>query len=711
MPVSISRRGDEYCVVEPDGGVVKCHPTRGEALAHMRAINANVDKANSTNARSLLEGKIHQSFTVAADELLMRGYVDRDQRIELSSIIGSVLGEFGEMSEEVLGNTVVDEGDVEAIANKSSSVTGSYVETFTGTSTDDAADGSVWIKSDFIEEECEDCDGANEKGFSEVVVVQEIPTSFAELDEAREKYEASSRIRRMVAEFKELAENIFSRGSGDEAKEVRQLAKEFAERMGHEEEEEEGMDEEKAEKAAPTKTEGGVAYKSKDFACVPDPQKPSTWKLRLAEGRSGNITVKQLGRAAAAFSPGGFRGNRVELPSGCSSSAVKSRIKSEYRKLGVDAEDMPDSIKAKLIEPKSQFMIWKQDDGQWRWFGIYSNKFRDNDRPAEILSEKAHIEFAERVEKGELDYPDLYVWHIPAAVGKADLVAYEESGFAIVTGLFTHEGVAKALSKSGADLAMSHGMPVAYIKRDDDDPTVIVSYVSEEVSVLPRDVAANKMTDFVVLKEDESMAIIPQEKRSQVVDLLGEDLTADLETSLSNRGKSAEDAGIEFKEEEAAEVVEETAPEAVVETEAEIEVEETVEETAEAEIELEVETVEEADVVSKEEMAETLAAVVGAFQDSMSGVVDRLEQIEKSVTDIKKEEGEKLAEEVANSPSASLAAKLAEALAAKDTGTVIGTPEAHVHGNKKLAKDGPEQTPVDEAGEFNGLFFQQWTGR
>lgn len=92
------------------------------------------------------------------------------------------------------------------------------------------------------------------------------------------------------------------------------------------------------------KTEDGVCYPASDFAFVPDAEKPSTWKLRLAEGEPGNVTVAQLGRAAAAFSNGGFRGNRVELPSGQTGS-VKRKIRAQYNKLGVASEDVPESLK------------------------------------------------------------------------------------------------------------------------------------------------------------------------------------------------------------------------------------------------------------------------------------------------------------------------------------------------------------------------------
>jgi hypothetical protein len=98
-------------------------------------------------------------------------------------------------------------------------------------------------------------------------------------------------------------------------------------------------------KAKVTKTEGGVEYVASDFAYTPDKADPSTWKLRIAEDSSGNVTVKQLGRAAAAFSPGGFRGKKVKLPSDAV-SGVKSKLRGAYSKLGVKREDMPEGIKA-----------------------------------------------------------------------------------------------------------------------------------------------------------------------------------------------------------------------------------------------------------------------------------------------------------------------------------------------------------------------------
>jgi len=92
------------------------------------------------------------------------------------------------------------------------------------------------------------------------------------------------------------------------------------------------------------KTEDGVQFPATAFAYVPDPEKSSTWKLRLWEDPEKKITRAQLGRAAAALSPGGFRGQRVAIPS-TDLPAVKRKIRAEYRKLDVEDEDIPRWVK------------------------------------------------------------------------------------------------------------------------------------------------------------------------------------------------------------------------------------------------------------------------------------------------------------------------------------------------------------------------------
>lgn len=104
-------------------------------------------------------------------------------------------------------------------------------------------------------------------------------------------------------------------------------------------------------KQAVMKTEDGKDYPASCYAYVPDPEAVNTWKLRMCAVGTTEITREQLGAAAAALSPGGFRGNRVELPSE-DVNKVKAKLRSEYSKLDVAREDMPESIKSLEVEVK-----------------------------------------------------------------------------------------------------------------------------------------------------------------------------------------------------------------------------------------------------------------------------------------------------------------------------------------------------------------------
>lgn len=76
-------------------------------------------KALANTIRNVLEAKIHQSFTVAADELFMRGYLTRDERIALSGVIGKILGEYGPQFDELTRDAPgLLPADIEGIAEK-----------------------------------------------------------------------------------------------------------------------------------------------------------------------------------------------------------------------------------------------------------------------------------------------------------------------------------------------------------------------------------------------------------------------------------------------------------------------------------------------------------------------------------------------------------------------------------------------------------------
>jgi len=95
---------------------------------------------------------------------------------------------------------------------------------------------------------------------------------------------------------------------------------------------------------AVVKTEDSIEFPAEAYAYVPDSEKSTTWKLRLWEDSEKKVTKAQLGRATAALSPGGFRGQKVAIPA-ADLSAVKRKIRAAYRKLGVEDDDIPRWVK------------------------------------------------------------------------------------------------------------------------------------------------------------------------------------------------------------------------------------------------------------------------------------------------------------------------------------------------------------------------------
>ncbi len=351
-----------------------------------------------------------------------------------------------------------------------------------------------------------------------------------------------------------------------------------------------------AEKAkTPMKTEDGVAYPATDFACVPDPEKPSTWKLRLAEGKPGNITRAQLGRAAAAMGPG-FRGQKVELTDE-ERAAAKRRILAEYRKLDVPDEEIPKAVKdvdnaekegrrlmgrmkeevKAAIETLLKFIKWAdyedtgqapvegkegktvdmhdhahgfkvyQDKaGQWRWLAWTTNAFVDRD--GEIFQTKA---LEEEVARTDEEWPEgdrrLLFWHIPGS----DFGTCDWRGVVgrILVESGTFDGTPRGQKALGylqahpdEDMRVSHG----YVYRSEDRKDGVYEWLQiKERSMLPGAVAANPWTQF---SAKEVTMPLTKEKRTKLEELFGPEEAAAIEKAAEQRTKELEQQGIAFKE-------------------------------------------------------------------------------------------------------------------------------------------------------------------
>jgi hypothetical protein len=310
---------------------------------------------------------------------------------------------------------------------------------------------------------------------------------------------------------------------------------------------------------------------------------------------------------------------------------------------------------------KARLMVWKEN-GQYRWLAVYSNKYRDEDNPPEILSAQAHKEFVAAVDSGQALYPELWHYHVPGTRwGVSDFVAFDEgSGFSLASGTVDkgHETEAEVMAELDHPLAVSHGLEV--LERDSKDTTVIEKYRTVEISDLPLAAAANKLTGFSILKGASTMTLSADKKAHlQKVGLKPEAIAA-LEADLDAKAKAAETAGIESKE-----ATTETKPEVERKDET-IVAPSPVAPTTPA-------------YATRAEVAEAITASIGPLMEQMTA-------LSGAMTKMAKTDEERITKIAADTPALSIAAMVMKNL------STIGKIETKIGvGDMLLAKDKPAE--------------------
>ena len=351
-------------------------------------------------------------------------------------------------------------------------------------------------------------------------------------------------------------------------------------------------------------------------------------------------------------------------------TAAMNALTKEFNDRVMDAMSLSDAgivggvlqfFKDKLPKKKEKInyrnlMIWKEGD-RYRWVSIYTNKYRDEDAPPEILAEAAHEQFVKDVEAGVHPYPELWHWHTPGTRwGTSDLLHFDkDTGFMVASGWVDagHEKEAEAVMALD-DIKTSHGMPAEFIKREDKDNTVITGYASREISDLPARYAANQLTGFNIIKEVEEK-MIPEEKKAyfRQVGMTDEAISA-LEADMEGKAKQAE--GLEFKE----------ADEPVVEPTETPKVEEPEVDATPA-------------YATREEVAEAIVETVKPIAEAVTAIAG-------SISELKESDETKIAKAAADIPAASIGAIIAKQWSA------IGADATKVDGRTKESKDGPKET-------------------
>jgi len=530
-------------------------------------------------------------------------------------------------------------------------------------------------------------------------------TSYSELESIQEAEEKLRQIDSMVYTFPQLAYNILKNPDiDDKEKAINNLAAELTTRMGDLKSKaiSKREDVSDADKKRAVAEYGNVTYadpKNKKYPIDTTEHIRAAWNYI---NKSSN---------AAKYSSSEVASIKRRIVSAWKKKIDKNGPPSAKKEWEYAVEEVSNTIKeavSSLFDDRSEvegdevafdsdddMLIWyNKETNQYMWLARYSNNFRDRDNPPEIISADSHRRFVELVDKGLAPLPEAWLWHIPEwKLGQADVVAYDDTGFAIAAGHVNKgcEQVAEWLSKQ-KDWKVSHGMPPHLIKRDPNDPTIIIEHETREISFLPGKAAANELTGFTVFKEAE-MAISDAKKKVLTENLnMPGHLLDQLQKINAQQEKEAEDAELERKEND-----EEVATEeAVTEEETSTETTETSETGEQEAVETQAEQKEtekaEENVEAKEqtpryptveEVADAVATILKPVVESVENLTTRMGALESKQVDEKKADDERVKELMEGTPMASLSALIA--------GRVIGNPDAQVDGRTSLAQ-GPKET-------------------
>ena len=186
------------------------------------------------------------------------------------------------------------------------------------------------------------------------------------------------------------------------------------------------------------------------------------------------------------------------------------------------------------------FKVFKDSEGNYRWFGWVTNKFED--REEDILTDAAHVEFRSFLDQYPEFSPELWIWHTPgtAQTYKSDWWEYK-NGFFMYSGVLEPEE-AKAFEEDDPELelGMSHGFFVI-----EKVGKYILKYRTFEVSVLPLKYAANPYTGFGLIKE-EIKEMFSTQKRAFLLSKLGEEKVTALEANTEKQEEILTELGVSW---------------------------------------------------------------------------------------------------------------------------------------------------------------------
>lgn len=386
------------------------------------------------------------------------------------------------------------------------------------------------------------------------------PTSFEELDAAREAEERAHEVRGATWDVQDLVRNILyeTEEPKNQAAKIKKVASEFESRVSK-------------IMAAPIKKDIDVLQIESILAIEARGMNSfqKGWefvKEKLSSEARGNLSESDFALPAKRKYP---IHDKAHVRNALARAA--QQIESGDEEAKADARAALPKIRAKAKEfgievskEKSALIIEKDKSGAWRWIGKPTNNFID--WQGDILSKSAHQKYISWLDANPEMAPVFVSWHTPGTRRESKVDFWmEQDGAVIMSGPLTEtEAAGLFMVQKEIDLGMSLQ---AFGMRMGGDPRVVTDYWCYEVSDLPRDAAANPFTMLETMTKEVGM-----DKLEYLTQIMGskEEAEAFLKKTSQAQADLAK-AGIESKEKEekAEENVEaETTPPAVPEMDA-----------------------------------------------------------------------------------------------------------------------------------------------
>jgi len=488
--------------LNPDGSkgkLIKCHDSPAKAAAQARALYANVEKTMATKSNR----EKRRAHRLEARAIAKQKELEQEQL---------------PIEDELEEEDALLEAQLEAAAEK-----------------------------DLVEK---DMYGA------EMSMMGTGPTSFAELDEMQEAMERNEEIQDTSYNVQQLVRNIIyhpAHSVEEKANLIKAVGTEFGTRV------QQIMDKpiEKELDMDLLEIEALIAKDNRSMSVV---EKVGDWieKKKLTAAAENKLSDSDF---ALVVERDGKKVRKYPIHDKAHVRNAMARAAQMMERGGeaaTDAKSALPKIKAAAkkmgIGMEKGLIIEKDASGSWRAVMWPSNNFKDWD--GEIISEKAHTEYVDWVNKNMDCAPVFVTWHRGGTrrESQVDFAAYE-NGFLLMSAPLTENEAAGLFeAQKITDIGMSHGSFV--LERTGD---VIEKYRMVEVSDLPLENAANPFTDFAILTKEADM-----DTKKYLATILGSDELA--EKYLAKTGmkqKDLREAGVKEAEKvEEKEVKLETIPEA-----------------------------------------------------------------------------------------------------------------------------------------------------